>query len=135
MRQEERTMAAPRFRAGIWHFATYVDRYATNGYGAPRTIVEAIDLAGKVPDLSVVDLNWPFFGGDFSNSQIKAALDRNKLSAIGITPEIYTRQFAKGVVDPALMSTNSAMVKGTGSFPRRCKLRTVCTVVEAELTL
>ena len=55
----------PRFGAGIWHFATYVDRYATDGYGAPRNIIEAIDLAGQVRDLSVVDLNWPFFGGDF----------------------------------------------------------------------
>jgi xylose isomerase len=89
-------MAKPRFGAGIWHFATYVDRYATDGYGAPRTILDAIDLAGKVRDLSVVDLNWPFFGGDFSNEQIKAALDRNKLSVIGITPEMYTREFAKG---------------------------------------
>ena len=89
-------MGNPRFGAGIWHFATYVDRYATDGYGAPRTILYAIDLAGKVRDLSVVDLNWPFFGGEFSNTQIKAALDRNKLGVIGITPEIYTREFAKG---------------------------------------
>ncbi len=85
-----------RYGAGIWHFATYVDRYATDGYGDPRTIIDAIDIAGKVRDLSVVDLNWPFFGGDFSNEQVKEALDRNKLSVIGITPEMYTRVFAKG---------------------------------------
>ncbi len=84
------------FGAGIWHFATYVDRYATDGYGPSRTIIDAIDIAGKVRDLSVVDLNWPFFGGDFSNSQVKEALDRNDLSVIGITPEIYTQVFAKG---------------------------------------
>lgn len=89
-------MAKPKFGAGIWHFATYVDRYATDGYGPSRSVIEAIDLAGQVRDLSVVDLNWPFFGGDFSNVQIKAALERNKLSVIGITPEIYTRHFAKG---------------------------------------
>jgi xylose isomerase len=89
-------MGSPRFGAGIWHFATYVDRYATDGYGAPRNVVEAIDLAGKVRDLSVVDLNWPFFGGDFSNADIKKALDRNKLSVIGITPEMYTQKFRKG---------------------------------------
>jgi xylose isomerase len=89
-------MSALRFGAGIWHFATYVDRYATDGYGRPRSIIEAIDLAGKVRDLSVVDLNWPFFGGDFSNEDIKKALDRNKLSVIGITPEIYTQKFIKG---------------------------------------
>lgn len=85
-----------KFGAGIWHFATYVDRYATDGYGAPRDVVEAIDLAGQVKDLSVVDLNWPFFGGNFSNAQIKEALDRNKLGVIGITPEMYTKQFRKG---------------------------------------
>ncbi|BAN03484.1 sugar phosphate isomerase/epimerase family protein [Ilumatobacter coccineus] len=85
-----------RFGAGIWHFATYVDRYATDGYGEPRSVIDAIDLAGQVRDLSVVDLNYPFFGGDFTNEQVKTALDRNGLGVIGITPEIYTRVFAKG---------------------------------------
>ena len=85
-----------RYGAGIWHFATYVDRYATDGYGEPRTIVDAIKLAGQVGDLSVVDLNWPYFGGQFSNEQIKAALDEQGLEVIGITPEIYTRKFVKG---------------------------------------
>jgi xylose isomerase len=85
-----------RFGAGIWHFATYVDRYATDGYGDPRSILDAIGLAGRVRDLSVVDLNWPFFGGDFSNEQVGEALQQAGLSVIGITPEIYTRVFAKG---------------------------------------
>jgi xylose isomerase len=85
-----------RFGAGIWHFATYVDRYATDGYGEPRTILDAIDFAGQVGDLSVVDLNYPFFGGDFGLGEIGAALARNGLGVIGITPEIYTRVFAKG---------------------------------------
>ena len=89
-------MSNQRYGAGIWHFATYVDRYATDGYGTPRSVIEAIDLAGQVADLSVVDINYPFFGGEFSNAQIKTALDRNKLGVIGITPEIYTREFAKG---------------------------------------
>ena len=89
-------MSKLRFGAGIWHFATYVDRYATDGYGVPRSVIDAIDLAGKVRDLSVVDINYPFFGGEFSNDQVKAALERNKLGVIGITPEIYTREFAKG---------------------------------------
>lgn len=89
-------MTTPRFGAGIWHFATYLDRYATDGYGQPRNIIEAIDIAGQVKDLSVVDLNWPYFGGEFSDAQIKTALDRNNLKVIGITPEIYTREFVKG---------------------------------------
>jgi xylose isomerase len=85
-----------KYGAGIWHFATYVDRYATDGYGEPRSVLDAIDLAGRVRDLSVVDLNYPFFGGDFTNEQVGEALTRNDLSVIGITPEIYTRVFAKG---------------------------------------
>jgi xylose isomerase len=85
-----------RYGAGIWHFATYVDRYATDGYGEPRTILDAIALAGQVKDLSVVDLNWPYFGGEFTDQQVKAALDEQGLGVIGITPEIYTRTFAKG---------------------------------------
>ena len=89
-------MSNQRYGAGIWHFATYVDRYATDGYGAPRTLIEMIDLAGEVGDLSVVDINYPFPGGETSLEAIATALERNKLSVIGITPEIYTRQFAKG---------------------------------------
>ena len=50
----------PVFGAGIWHFATYKDRYATEGYGPPVGLLEQIDKAGAVGDLSVVDLNWPF---------------------------------------------------------------------------
>lgn len=89
-------MSGQRYGAGIWHFASYVDRYATDGYGEPRSVIDAIDFAGQVGDLAVVDLNYPFFGGDFSTEQVGEALTRNKLGVIGITPEIYTRVFAKG---------------------------------------
>ena len=95
----------PVFGAGIWHFAQYVDRYATDGYGPPVTTLEAIQLAGQVEDLSVVDLNWPFNPTDTSDEDIVSALDRNGLRAIAITPEIYTRRFARGGFtnpDPAI---------------------------------
>ena len=60
-------------------------------------MLEAIDLAGKVGDLTYVDLNFPFFGGDdIDNEAVGSALERNDLKVIGITPEIYTRVFAKG---------------------------------------
>lgn len=85
-----------KFGAGIWHFATYVDRYATDGYGPARSLLEMIDLAGQVEDLSVVDINYPYPGGGVSTSEIKAALAKNNLSVIGITPEIYTQQFSRG---------------------------------------
>ncbi|MBM9438377.1 TIM barrel protein [Actinacidiphila bryophytorum] len=86
----------PTYGAGIWHFATYVDRYATDGYGEPRTVLDAIKLAGKVGDLSVVDLNWPFPPGDISTAEVKAALAEEGLRAIAVTPEFYTGKFAKG---------------------------------------
>ncbi len=89
-------MGQQKYGAGIWHFATYVDRYATDGYGPARTLIEMIDLAGQVDDLSVVDINYPFADPDLSLDAVEAALTRNKLSVIGITPEIYTKQFAKG---------------------------------------
>jgi L-rhamnose isomerase len=85
----------PRFGAGLWHFASYVDRYATDGYGAPLSTIDTIELAGSVGDLSVVDLNYPFTPG-VGLSEVKDALKATNLTAIGITPEIYTRQWRKG---------------------------------------
>jgi xylose isomerase len=97
----------PVFGAGIWHFATYKDRYATEGYGPPVGLLEQIDRAGAVGDLSVVDLNWPFAGFDGSLDDVKAALERNRLRAVAITPEIYNRDYVKGSItnpDPAVRS-------------------------------
>ena len=114
-------MSNQRYGAGIWHFATYVDRYATDGYGEPRTILDAIDLAGRVGGLDVVDLNYPFFGGDFSNEQIDDTLSRNKLGVIGITPEIYTRVFAKGSFtnpDPGVRRLAHDLVSETADVVR-----------------
>jgi sugar phosphate isomerase/epimerase len=85
----------PRFGAGLWHFATYVDRYATDGYGPARTTLDAIELAGRVDDLAVVDLNYPFTPG-VGLGEVKDALAAQGLSAIGITPEIYLRKFGRG---------------------------------------
>jgi len=117
-------MSKLRFGAGIWHFATYVDRYATDGYGEPRNVIEAIDLAGKVRDLSVVDINYPFFGGEFSNAEIKTALDRNKLGVIGITPEIYTREFRKGAFtnpDPGIRRRAHELITEAAGVVREFK--------------
>ncbi len=110
------------FGAGIWHFATYVDRYATDGYGPPRTLLEMIDLAGQVGDLSVVDINFPFPGGGVSFDEVEAALKRNSLSVIGITPEIYTRQFSKGSFtnpDPGIRRLANEMCNEAAKVVRR----------------
>ena len=85
----------PRFGAGLWHFATYVDRYASDGYGPSRTTLDAIELAGQVGDLSVVDLNYPFTPG-VGLGEVKDALAAQGLTAIGITPEIYLRRYSRG---------------------------------------
>jgi xylose isomerase len=86
----------PRYGAGLWHFAQYVDRYATDGYGPPVTTLEAIDLAGQVGDLAVVDITYPFNPTGLAPGEVAEALKRNHLGIIGITPEIYTREFCRG---------------------------------------
>ncbi|HEX5789487.1 MAG TPA: TIM barrel protein [Woeseiaceae bacterium] len=111
-----------RYGAGIWHFATYVDRYATDGYGPPRSLIEMIDMAGQVDDLSVVDINYPFADPKLSLEAVEQALERNKLSVIGITPEIYTRRFAKGAFtnpDPGIRRLANEMVNDAADVVRR----------------
>lgn len=111
-----------KFGAGIWHFATYVDRYATDGYGPPRTLIEMIDLAGSVGDLSVVDINYPFADATLSLDAVDEALKRNKLDVIGITPEIYTREFAKGAFtnpDPGVRRRANELINDAANVVRR----------------
>lgn len=115
-------MGQQKYGAGIWHFATYVDRYATDGYGSPRTLIDMIDLAGQVDDLSVVDINYPFADPDLSLDTVEAALKRNNLSVIGITPEIYTQQFAKGAFtnpDPGIRRLANEMCNDAANVVRR----------------
>lgn len=115
-------MTTPIFGAGIWHFATYVDRYATDGYGEPRSLIDAIDLAGQVGDLSYVDLNYPFVDKTLELDRVAEALERNKLKVIGITPEIYTRVFAKGAFtnpDPGVRRLANELVNDAADVVRR----------------
>jgi xylose isomerase len=111
----------PRYGAGIWHFASYVDRYATEGYGDPVSTLEAIALAGQVGSLSVVDLNWPFAPKDVATSDIKAALADAGLEAIAITPEIYNRDFVRGGFtnpDPAVRARAIDLVAQAAELAR-----------------
>ncbi|MFV2103934.1 sugar phosphate isomerase/epimerase family protein [Micromonospora sp. LOL_024] len=89
-------MQVPVFGAGIWHFGQYVDRYATDGYGPPVNTLEAINLAGKVEDLSVVDLTYPFDPVGLSVADVTGVLKMNGLRAVAVTPQIYTRRFSRG---------------------------------------
>ena len=68
---ENEIMKKQEFGAGIWHFATYLDRYATDGYGEPRSVIEAIELAGKVTDLSYVDITIHILEESFQMNKLK----------------------------------------------------------------
>jgi xylose isomerase len=83
------------FGAGLWMFGQFVDRYATDAYGPPVGTLEAIEKAGQVGELSVVDINYPFDPG-VTTEQVKRALSAAGLRAIAVTPAIYTRRFCKG---------------------------------------
>ena len=84
-----------RFGAGIWLFGQFVDRYATDAYGPEVSTLEAIDAAGSVGDIEVLDINYPFTDG-VSVEDVRAALERHGISAWCITPHIYTREFRAG---------------------------------------
>ena len=89
-----------RFGAGIWLFGQMVDRYATDAYGPPVSTLEAIDRAGQVGELEVLDINYPFTDAAITVEDVKAALERNHLRAKAITPHLYMREFRIGSSHP-----------------------------------
>lgn len=94
-----------RFGAGIWLFGQFVDRYAADAYGPPVSTVEAIERAGSVGDLEVLDVNYPFSDPDITVDEVQSALDSAGLSAWCITPHLYMREFTAGAFtnpDPAV---------------------------------
>ena len=117
----------PVFGAGLWNFATYVDRYAVDGYGEPRSTIEQIELAAEVGDISYVDLNYPFTG-ELTTDDVKAALERNGLRAIGVTPDIYLREHQMGAFtnpDPAKRESARAIMQGAADAVRELGARYV----------
>src|SRR5215210_2636869 len=77
-----------RFGAGIWLFSQFIDRYATDAYGPPVSTIEAIDRAGAVGDLEVLDINYPFSDPDITVEDVGQALDAAGIAASSITPHI-----------------------------------------------
>ena len=117
----------PVFGAGLWNFATYADRYATDGYGEPRSTLEQIDLAGEVGDISYVDLNFPWTQG-VTTVDVVAALESNNLKAIGVTPDIYLREHQMGAFtnpDPAKRASAMAIMQGAADAVRELGARYV----------
>jgi xylose isomerase len=92
------------FGAGLWLFGQFIDRYATDAYGPPVGVLQAIDRAGRVGDLVALDINYPFDEG-VGAADIQQALDNNGLRCHAITPASYSRIYRKGGLtnpDPAL---------------------------------
>jgi xylose isomerase len=92
------------FGAGLWVFGQFIDRYATDAYGPPVGILEAIDRAGAVGELVALDINYPFDEG-VDVAAVRAALERNGLRCHAITPASYSRKFRRGALtnpDPAV---------------------------------
>ena len=85
-----------RFGAGLWLFGQFVDRYAADAYGPEVSTIEAIERAGAVGDLEVLDINFPFSDPDMTVEEVRAALDAAGLSTWCVTPHIYTREFTAG---------------------------------------
>ncbi len=84
------------YGAGLWLFGQFVDRYATDAYGDPVSTTAAIDRAGQVDQLKLLDINYPFSDPDIDVGDVRDALERNGLRAAAITPAIYTRRFQNG---------------------------------------
>lgn len=94
-----------RFGAGLWLFGQFVDRYATDAYGPPVSTLEAIEKAGAVGDLEVLDINFPFTDPDITSADVRRALDAAGLHAWCVTPHIYMNEFRAGAFtnpDPAV---------------------------------
>lgn len=117
----------PDFGAGLWNFATYVDRYASDGYGPARDTVAQIELAAKVSDLSYVDVPYPFSPGT-TVYDVRAALATANLKCIGITPEIYMREHSRGAFtnpDPAKRASALDLMNEAADVVRALEARYV----------
>jgi xylose isomerase len=110
----------PAFGAGLWHFASYVDRYATDGYAPAVSTLEMIDRAAEVEGLSAVDVPYPFTPG-VTVEQVQKALDEHNLSVTGVTPEIYLSKFGKGAFtnpDPGVRREALALMNDAAGIVR-----------------
>lgn len=113
-------MTEIEFGAGLWNFATYLDRYATDGYGEARSTLAQIDLAAEVGDIGWVDLNYPFTPG-VTLDDVKAKLAEHDIKAIGITPDIYLREHSRGAFtnpDPAKRASALAIMNDAANVVR-----------------
>ena len=95
------------FGTGIWAFGQFVDRYAADGYGPPRTTRDMLETAAKVPDLVYLDINVPFATDGLPATEVRTMLDDLGLVCRATTPHIYMREYAKGAVTNPDATTRS----------------------------
>src|SRR6187455_1380351 len=87
-----------KFGAGLWMFGQFVDRYETDAYGPEVSTLEAIERAGAVGELEVLDVNYPFSHPDITVEEVERALRDAELHAATITPHLYMREFVRGAL-------------------------------------
>lgn len=91
-------------------FGQFIDRYATDAYGPPVGILEAIERAGSVGELTALDINYPFDPG-VSLEQVRVALERNRLRCHALTPASYGKRFRRGALTNPDAGLRSAAVQ------------------------
>src|SRR6056297_1308390 len=94
--EEECVMTEFEFGTGIWAFGQFVDRYAGDGYGPPRSTEEMLDSAAAVPGLTWLDINVPFATDGISAADVRTMLDERGLKCRATTPHIYMREYRRG---------------------------------------
>jgi xylose isomerase len=102
--------------AGLWIFGRVLDRYATDAYGPPVSTLQAIDRAGMVGGMKVLDINWPFAEPDLTVQQVGEALKRNGLRAGAVSPAVFNGEFGQG----AFTSPDPAVRRKTIDIGKRC---------------
>ena len=89
-------MTAFEYGTGIWAFGQFVDRYAGDGYGPPRSTEEMLDAAAQVQGLTYLDINVPFATDSLNAHDVKTMLDDRGLKCRATTPHIYMREYSRG---------------------------------------
>ena len=89
-------MTAFEYGTGIWAFGQFVDRYAGDGYGPPRSTEEMLDAAAQVHGLTYLDINVPFATDSLNAHDVKTMLDDRGLKCRATTPHIYMREYSRG---------------------------------------
>lgn len=88
-----------KYAVGLWAFTPCVDRFCTEGYRKPLTVEEQLKLAGKVPGLHGVIMEYPNNVNENNVDAIKAMLKDLGLEVAQVDAHIsQTEEFSKGAL-------------------------------------